>query len=63
MALDVILLLVGFVLIAKGGDMFVDSSVHIGRALNVPRFIIGGTLVSIATTTPELVVSATASSL
>lgn len=63
MAFDVFLLIVGFVLIAKGGDMFVDSSVLIGRALNVPRFVIGGTLVSIATTTPELVVSASASGL
>ena len=63
MVLDVILLAVGLGLIAKGGDLFVDSSVHIGRALNVPRFIIGGTLVSLATTTPELVVSATASSM
>ena len=61
MVLDIFLLIIGFVLIAKGGDMFVDSSVHIGRALGIPRFIVGGTLVSLATTTPELVVSATAS--
>ena len=59
---DVVLLVVGLLLIAKGGDLFVDSSVHIGRALHVPRFVIGGTLVSLATTTPELVVSAIASS-
>ena len=61
MVLDIFLLIIGFVLIAKGGDMFVDSSVHIGQALGIPRFIVGGTLVSLATTTPELVVSATAS--
>ena len=61
MGFDIFLLIIGFVLIAKGGDMFVDSSVHIGRALGIPRFIVGGTLVSLATTTPELVVSATAS--
>ena len=46
---------------ARGGDLFVDSSVHIGRAFHIPRFVIGGTLVSLATTTPELVVSVTAS--
>ena len=63
MLLDLILLAAGLGLIAKGGDLFVDSSVHIGRALNVPRFIIGGTLVSLATTAPELVVSSTASSM
>lgn len=63
MGLDIFLLIVGLILIAKGGDMFVDSSVHIGRTLNIPRFIVGGTLVSLATTTPELVVSATASTI
>ena len=58
---DVILLVIGLGLVAKGGDLFVDSSIDIGRALRVPRFVIGGTLVSLATTTPELVVSAMAS--
>ena len=63
MTLDVILILVGLACIARGGDLFVDSSVHIGRAFHIPRFVIGGTLVSLATTTPELVVSATASAM
>ena len=63
MTLDVILILVGLACIARGGDLFVDSSVHIGRAFHIPRFVIGGTLVSLATTTPELVVSATASTM
>ena len=58
---DLVLIAVGFALVAKGGDLFVDSSIHIGRALRIPRFVIGGTLVSLATTGPELVVSATAS--
>ena len=61
MTFDVFLLIVGFALIAKGGDMFVDASVLIGRALNVPRFVIGGTLVSLATNAPELAVATTAS--
>ena len=61
MLYDIVLIAVGFALVAKGGDLFVDSSVHIGRALRIPRFVIGGTLVSLATTGPELVVSATAS--
>ena len=63
MLLDVVLITLALALIAKGGDLFVDSSVHIGRTLHIPRFVIGGTLVSLATTTPELVVSATASTL
>ena len=58
---DIVLLAIGFALVGKGGSLFVDSSVQIGRVLHIPRFVIGGTLVSIATTMPELVVSATAS--
>ena len=63
MLLDVLLITIGLALIGKGGDLFVDSSLEIGRALHIPRFVIGGTLVSLATTTPELVVSVTASAL
>ena len=62
MLYDVVLILIGFGLVAKGGDLFVDSSISIGQVIRVPRFVIGGTLVSLATTTPELVVSAMASS-
>ena len=62
MAYDVLLTVLGLALVAKGGDLFVDASVFIGRVFRVPRFIIGGTLVSLATTTPELAVSAIASS-
>lgn len=61
MLYDSVLILIGLVLVAKGGDLFVDSSVYIGKAFRIPRIIIGGTLVSLATTTPELVVSALAS--
>ena len=58
---DTVLILLGLVLVATGGDLFVDSSVYIGKAFRIPRIIIGGTLVSLATTMPELVVSALAS--
>jgi cation:H+ antiporter len=61
MILHLILFAVGLVLILKGGDLFVDSSATIARRLNIPRIIIGGTIVSLATTAPELVVSTTAS--
>ena len=62
MTYDVALILVGLFLVAKGGDLFVDASIYIGKAFGIARVIIGGTLVSLATTTPELVVSALASS-
>ena len=63
MLYDILLIAIGFALVAKGGELFVDSSIHIGRALRIPRFVIGGTLVSLATTAPELVVSATAATM
>lgn len=52
-----VLFFVGLVLIIKGGDWFVDSSGSIAGALGVPKFIIGATIVSVATTLPEMIVS------
>lgn len=57
----IILFLIGLLLIIKGGDYFVDSAVWFAEALNVPKFIIGATIVSFATTLPELLVSLFAS--
>ncbi|KTD46518.1 Na/Ca antiporter [Legionella quinlivanii] len=61
MITELILFALGFILILKGGDLFVNSSTMIAYRLKIPRFIIGGTIVSLATTAPEFVVSATAS--
>jgi len=55
----VLLFLLGLVLIIKGGDWFLDGAVWIAEATGVPRFIIGATIVSLATTLPELTVSVT----
>ena len=55
----VLLFLVGLALIVKGGDWFLDGAVWIAEATGVPRFIIGATIVSLATTLPELTVSVT----
>jgi len=61
MVIQLVLFALGLLLVLKGGDLFVDSSAAIARRLNIPRIIIGGTIVSLATTAPELVVSTTAS--
>ncbi|MDP3919229.1 MAG: calcium/sodium antiporter [Candidatus Omnitrophota bacterium] len=61
MLIQILYLAAGLLLVIKGGDLFVDSSVHISRRLHIPRIVVGGTIVSLATTVPELVVSATAS--
>jgi len=55
----VTMFVIGLLLIIKGGDWFVDSAVWIAEATHIPKFIIGATIVSIATTIPELTVSVT----
>lgn len=55
-----VLFVVGLLLIIKGGDIFVDAAVWIAEAFQIPKFVIGATVVSIATTLPELLVSAMA---
>lgn len=48
---------VGLVLIIKGGDYFVDAASWIAEVSGIPKFIVGATIVSIATTLPEMIVS------
>lgn len=55
----ILLFLLGLALIIKGGDWFLDGAVWIAGATGVPRFVIGATIVSLATTLPELTVSVT----
>ncbi|MEG1584943.1 MAG: sodium:calcium antiporter, partial [Anaerovorax sp.] len=53
-------LTLGIFLIIRGGDAFVDAAGWIAEISGIPQFIIGATVVSIATTLPELFVSALA---
>lgn len=55
-----ILLLVGFVLLIKGADYFVEASSSVAKSLRVPSIIIGLTIVAFGTSAPELAVSVTA---
>lgn len=54
-----LLLMIGMALITKGGDLFTDCAVAIARATRIPTVIVGATIVSMATTFPELMVSLT----
>lgn len=47
----------GVVLIVKGGDWFVDGAVWVAEVTRIPKFIIGATVISVATTLPEIIVS------
>ena len=62
MAGCVILLILGIILVVKGGDWFVDAASWIAEVSGIPTFIIGATIVSLATTLPEILVSSIAAS-
>ncbi|MCM1150214.1 MAG: calcium/sodium antiporter [Butyricicoccus sp.] len=47
----------GIVLLVKGGDWFVDAACDLAQMAGIPPFIIGATVVSLATTLPEMIVS------
>ncbi|WP_347561892.1 calcium/sodium antiporter [Clostridium sp. E02] len=53
-------LILGFVLLIKGADYFVEASSSIARKLRIPSIIIGLTIVAFGTSAPELAVSTTA---
>ncbi len=55
-----VLLLVGFVLLIKGADYFVEGSSSVAKLLKVPSIIIGLTIVAMGTSAPEAAVSITA---
>lgn len=59
MFVSILLFLLGFVCLIKGGDWFVDGGVGLAHRLHLPELLIGATVVSIGTTLPELLVSAT----
>ena len=60
MVVPVILFLLGFVLLIKGGDWFVDGATGIAHRFHLPELLIGATIVSIGTTLPEVMVSSQA---
>lgn len=59
MLIPVVLFIVGLILLIKGGDWFVEGATGIAHRFHVPELLIGATVVSIGTTLPEVMVSAT----
>lgn len=51
---------IGLILICKGGDWFVDAASKLSEILGIPKYVIGATIVSFATTMPEIIVSVAA---
>ena len=60
MLLSIVFLLIGFVLLVKGADFFVEGSSSTARRLRIPPVVIGLTIVAMGTSLPEASVSVTA---
>ena len=54
---NLVVLLIGFIMLIKGSDIFVESSSNIAKKFNIPSIIIGMTIVAMGTSAPELSVS------
>ncbi len=59
--MNFIILIIGFILLVKGADYFVDGCSAIAKAFGIPSLIIGLTIVAFGTSAPEAAVSITAS--
>lgn len=55
--MEYFLLIIGFFLLIKGADIFVDGAASIAKKLGIPSVIVGLTIVSLGTSAPELSVS------
>ncbi len=60
MILELLLLAIGFVMLVKGADWFVDGAAGIARKFHIPQLIIGLTIVAMGTSAPEAAVSISA---
>ena len=59
--LVLVFLVIGFTLLIKGADLFVEGSSSVAKRLHVPSIIIGLTIVAMGTSLPETAVSVSAS--
>ena len=59
MGINILMFIVGLIFLIKGGDWFVDGASAIAKKFHIPDILIGATVVSIGTTLPEVMVSAT----
>ena len=52
-----LIVLIGFIMLIKGADIFVEGASSIAKRFHIPEIVIGLTIVSIGTSLPELLVS------
>lgn len=60
MAIQLLFLVLGFVMLVKGADLFVDGASGIATKFGIPQIVIGLTIVAMGTSAPEAAVSITA---
>lgn len=58
--LQILLLVIGFAMLVKGSDWFVDGAVGIAKKFGIPSLVIGLTIVAMGTSAPEAAISITA---
>ena len=58
--LQIVLLVVGFVMLIKGADWFVDGAASLAGKFGIPQLVIGLTIVAMGTSAPEAAVSISA---
>lgn len=58
--MEYLLLVIGFILLVKGADFFVEGSADIAKLFKIPSVVIGLTIVALGTSAPEAAVSITA---
>lgn len=58
--LQILLLIVGFIMLVKGADWFVEGASGIARKMGIPQLVVGLTIVAMGTSAPEAAVSITA---
>ena len=58
--LDVLLLVIGFTMLVKGADWFVDGTAGVAQKYGIPQLVVGLTIVAMGTSAPEAAVSITA---
>jgi len=58
--MDYLAIVIGLILLIKGGDWLLESAIAMSLKLNIPKIVIGMTVVSFATSAPELIVSVNA---
>lgn len=59
MFIQILLLIVGFILLIKGADIFVEGASKVAAMLHIPQIVIGLTIVAFGTSAPEAAVSIT----